>query len=307
MTEAQKRRLALAHIEGQRKLRVAAETAVLTVWRSLPGYDRENVDEWLSRVLPVLDATKRRSVALTDTYLARAVGRRPLRIDPVAVTGKIRAGAAPEEVYERPFITLWGHLGEGGLWQDAQAVALRRAMTTAATDVQLSMRQAVAEIGREDRDIYGFERVPNPGSCELCMIASTQRYHSFDLMPIHDNCGCGVAPITEPTGQVINRDLYRELKADGAMDRQTRQRMAARYQARADANRSRAQGWRDEMAGESDPDRRERLALRAERYEARAKEQEQKAATVELPTVKVVEHGELGPILTDAAHTHTKP
>lgn len=45
--------------------------------------------------------------------------------------------------------------------------------------------------------IVGYERVPDGNACDLCDLASGQRYTRGDLMPIHDGCGCGVEPLTE--------------------------------------------------------------------------------------------------------------
>lgn len=57
--------------------------------------------------------------------------------------------------------------------------------------------------------IVGYERVPDGGACVLCLTAAGQRYHSDDLMPIHDKCGCGVEPLTED-------DLFHPKKGDKA-------------------------------------------------------------------------------------------
>jgi hypothetical protein len=251
--------LAQAHILGELRLRRLVAAAVERIWRELPGHDRENVDEWLSLVLPIVVAAQRQSASLTEAYLARERRRQPLGVDLAGVTGAaVRNGAQPAEVYERPFVTLWGKLGAGTPFADAFSAGLSRATASAATDVQLSMRATASAVGQADPGIYGFERVPDGDACELCLIASTQRYHVEDLAPIHDRCGCTVAPITEPTGQVINRDLYRQLKSEGAMDRIT--------------------------------DQRQRAQLRESGIDA----------------VAVRSHGELGPVLTDAAHDFTQ-
>jgi hypothetical protein len=107
---------------------------------------------------------------------------------------------------------------------------------------------------------------------------------------------------------VINRDLYRELKSDGAIDRITAQRRAGRYRDRATANRGKAEGWAKQLETETDPARRARLEERADRYRSRADEQEAKAKAVDAGdvTAKVVEHGELGPVLVNADHDFTK-
>lgn len=225
------RRLTFAHIEAERRLRLQIESAVRAIWIGLPSYNEANLDEWLTRVLPVVQAGRRSSVALTEAYLARALERQPIGVDAAAIASGVRRGVPDEDVYRRPFAEVWGGLSAGRPWTAATATGLDRAISAATTDAQLAMRATVSEVGQIDDGIYGFERVPDGNACELCLIASTQRYHTEDLMPIHNHCGCSVAPITEPSGRVINRDLYTELKSDGAMDRITQQRIRAREEA----------------------------------------------------------------------------
>jgi hypothetical protein len=218
-----------AHIVAQQRLRDLLTAAVLRAWDGLPGHDRADVDEWLTTVLPLVTGAQRQSAALTEAYIARALRRAPRGIPIGDVTGAaVRAGTTPEDVYTRPFITFWSALKNGDDFAAALAAGGARATNAAATDVQLTMRATAAETGSEDDDITGWERVPDGGACSLCLIASTQRYHSDDLMPIHAHCGCGVRPLTGDHGHVINRDLYGRLKAEGEIDKITRQRAAQR-------------------------------------------------------------------------------
>lgn len=185
--------LTRAQLEGQRRLRVLAEREVARIWRALPGYDRENIDQWLSGALPVMSAVRRQSASLTDAFLARKLERAPLGVG----LPTIRNGAAPEDVYRRPFVTLWSALGAGKAFADASAAALARATSTAAMDTQLSMRAAANEIQEADEGIYGFERVANPGACEFCQMIDGAYVKNADAMELHNHCGCGLEPLTE--------------------------------------------------------------------------------------------------------------
>lgn len=222
--------LAQAHILAEEKLRRAVSGALAGIWAALPGHDERNVEEFLAAALPVVNAGQRQSVALTEAYLARAVGRRPLGIDPEDVIGPAaRNGTPPEEVYRRPFVTVWTALKAGTEFAGALDSGLARLTSTAETDVQLAMRETLREVGQLDDAIYGYERIPDGAACDLCLIASTQRYHVSDLMPIHNRCGCGVGVITDPTvGQVIDRERLAELKQRGAVKKITDQRRRAR-------------------------------------------------------------------------------
>lgn len=141
--------LALAHIEGERRLRETTKQGLTRIWRGLPGLDRSNLDQWLSEALPLVLAAQRSSATLTQAYLARAIERPPVGIDPTTVIGAaVRNGTPPAEVYTRPFIAVWSELSAGNTWQDAANHGLERATSSAGMDIQLTMRatlRAVAE------------------------------------------------------------------------------------------------------------------------------------------------------------------
>lgn len=184
--------LARAHIEAQARLRSFAAAGVGAIWRQLGSWDEADVDRFLAQALPVVAATKRQSVSLTEAYLARQVKRAALGVSPRAIDRAVRGRTDPEEVYRRPFVTLWSKLGESKLFDDALAAAADRAESAAATDVQLAMTHTLREVGEADGQIAGYQRVPNGGACEFCILVSGQRYTTDQLMPIHNHCGCGV-------------------------------------------------------------------------------------------------------------------
>jgi hypothetical protein len=90
---------------------------------------------------------------------------------------------------------------------EAVAAGERRAQTLALTDVELAVTHTVRErLAAEPRIKYYRRVLTGAESCGLCVIASTQRYRKRDLLPIHPNCDCVVAPILgdEDPGQIIN-------------------------------------------------------------------------------------------------------
>lgn len=192
-------RLAEAHILGQARLRGLTETAVQRIWESMPAYNRENIDEWLARVLPVIDTAQRSSASLTEAYLARSLGRQPWGIGSDEVTGAaVRSGVQPSEVYQRPFVTLWSALGDGAPFATAAAGALARARSSAAIDVQLAMRATANAVQEREPSIQGYVRVADAGACSFCSEVDGAFLKSADAMPLHNNCGCGVEPLTDP-------------------------------------------------------------------------------------------------------------
>lgn len=190
--------LAEAHIEGQARLRRLTRGAVERIWGSLPGYDRQNVPEWLARVAPLIVTSQRASVALTDAYLAAYLGRGPLGIDPVRVIANARQGATPQDVYSRPFVNVWSALKDGRPWDQAVASGLARAAGSAELDVQLAMRGTAQEVQEAGEGIYGYQRVADADACEFCQAIDGAYLKFGDASPLHNNCGCGLEPLTEP-------------------------------------------------------------------------------------------------------------
>lgn len=188
--------LARAHIAGQKQIRDIVSASVAAAWSSSPSYDEADVGPFLDRAVPIVRGGQRQSSALTEAFLARAIGKRALGLGGDAILGKLRAGADPREVYRRPFVTVWTALGAGKDWPDAVNEGLARATGTAATDVQLAMRETLREVGNAEEAILGYERVPDGNACDFCLLVAGQRYTTDKLQPIHDNCGCGVDVIT---------------------------------------------------------------------------------------------------------------
>ncbi|HYJ21619.1 MAG TPA: hypothetical protein VEW07_06325 [Solirubrobacterales bacterium] len=205
-----------AHIEGEKRLRESLIEALARIWQSLPGYDRENVDEWLSKALLVVLAAQRQSVALTNAYLARAMERQPLGLDLPELTGAgVRNGAAPEAVYERPFVTVWSALGAGTDWEQSVQDGLARATSTGAMDTQLSMRAAAMAIEEADTNLFGFRRVANPEACIFCKEVDGAYVKGADgfVMGLHNHCGCGLEALREPHPGAVKLPDGTEIRA----------------------------------------------------------------------------------------------
>lgn len=189
--------LAAAHIQAQQRIRDATAGAVASVWSGLPAYNEAQLDEWLTRVLPVIEAGQRTSVAATEAFLAHALRRAPIGMNPAEFVGAaVRAGTPPEDVYQRAFVTVWTALKAGDDLHAAIAAGLARATGTARTDVQLTMRATLRGVGEADDLILGYQRVPDGGACDFCLACADLRYRVSDLLPIHNRCGCGVDVIT---------------------------------------------------------------------------------------------------------------
>lgn len=192
-------RLSNAHIELQRRLRVATATAAVGAWHGLGSWDEEDVPRFLAFVVPMILASQQTSVALTEAFLASFLGRQPLGVDPAKLIGPaVRSGAAPEEVYARPFVTLWSALKEGKPFEDGLNAAAARIDGTTQADVQLASRATFQAVQDTDDAIFGYQRVADGGACDFCQAIDGAYVKSADASPIHDRCGCGLEPLTRP-------------------------------------------------------------------------------------------------------------
>lgn len=242
-------------------------------WRGLGSWNEADVDLFLARTLPVVDAGQRRTVSLTDAYLARVTGGRTVGLPAAELVGAgVRNGTPPAEVYRRPFVQLWSALGAGARFSDAMGAAGVRAAQSAATDVSLTMRASAdafqeQSTGPAEQRIIGWERVIDPDACAFCATASTQRYRSANLEPLHANCQCGVAPVFKENDRAI-RD----------------------FNARTLANMKKA--------NEGQP---------GNYWSSKKFRVDGQTGEVTMPDVAVREHGELGAVLTDASQNFTGP
>jgi hypothetical protein len=176
-----------------------------------------NADQarFVDQVVPYVLAGRQQVSNLTDAYLTRVISSAlgkplPLRgaIDAAAVRGVPAA-----EVYARPFTTVWTALSQGKPYDEAVRLGAARAESLVLTDLQLAKTTTAQDVLANAGDqVIGYERIPSgEGTCALCWLASTQRYHREDLMPIHPGCNCDVGPIIDTGVQVIYPDRYEQV------------------------------------------------------------------------------------------------
>lgn len=194
--------LADTQIIAKQRLQQIISSMVAAAWTQLPHYNQEQVDQFLSTVIPVTAAANRQSVMLTEAFLARALGRLPVGVNADQIVAGIRNGTTPEQVYKRPFVTVWSALGKGTPWEQAVRMGRDRATSAAMTDVQLSFTHTLQAVGTSDDRITGYERVPDAGACEFCQTAAGQIYHTDNLMPLHDRCVTGDTRVWSPPARL---------------------------------------------------------------------------------------------------------
>lgn len=265
-------RLATLYTRRYNQLRAAAATAMARAWDRQAGLDDSAAARFTTTAATIAVAAQTQAAAAVDGYMATMLGfvtgeGTALGIDPEAVTGAaVRAGAEPVDVYLRSIVTARLAVSGGHPFAEAMKLGRLRALATVETDVALAQRAATTEVLSAQPRIVGYRRVLTGTSCARCGTASTQRYYSGNLMPIHAHCDCGVAPIigTSDPGKVINKPLVENLKNAG------------------------------NATGDPDYWRSRKLTVDED-------------GTVHLPDVAVHQHGELGPVLTDANHKFSGP
>lgn len=140
-----------------------------------------------------------------------------------------RSGVTPAEVYERPAKEYRWVTSQGASHAEALEQARTRLEEIAEADVARAISDAEQQFYSRIPAVIGYRRVVHPelsrgGVCGLCLAAATRFYTVGELLPIHDRCACGTAPITaaDDPGIRLNRDdldrLYAQAGSTSAAD-----------------------------------------------------------------------------------------
>jgi len=182
-------------------------------WLAQGSYRDADVDRLVGLIVPRVQAGQVQVANLTSAYLASLASLRegtpvtPVPVDRGAViSGR---GVPATEVYRRPAASMYTALSGGASFAVALNQGLTRLESIVGTDVQMAkVRQSRSSMRSHGWRFFRRTLTGNE-NCGLCVIASTQRYRTESLSPIHPGCDCGVAPIEQDydPGQVINREL----------------------------------------------------------------------------------------------------
>ncbi|MHC6175461.1 hypothetical protein [Glutamicibacter sp. X7] len=167
----------------------------------------------LETLIPRIESAQQRVANLTDAYIRKQALAEFGRVQDGAVfeasTQKLR-GVDASTLYHRPFASTYAALYTGKTVQAAIGEGQRRLVDIVTTGIQLSKTHAAAAAMEGTRYTKFMRTLTGRENCAMCVIASTQRYHHGDLMPIHPGCDCGVKPFTVDPGedyQVIDEAL----------------------------------------------------------------------------------------------------
>ncbi len=213
-----------AQVDAYRRSSAAVRAAILAYlsrsWVALGSYRDADIDRWVGAVVPVVSGGLLQVATLTDAHLSNVIAAmaddvpRPLGVRPVDVSVEALRGVPAADVYRRAGETVWTELSRGTDPPTAISRGLDRATRITETDLQLANTHTARRTLSADRRVVGYRRVTDGDPCKLCAQASTQRYFSGDLMPVHAQCSCSCVPIVgdRDPGRVINRGLLDRIK-----------------------------------------------------------------------------------------------
>lgn len=198
------------------KLLDAAGALAVNLFQNLGSWRDSDADRYVKLLDQGMIGLKRQASSLALGYyreIARNSGQPFVATNVTAqdlTTAALRNGATAEIVYRRPFVQMWTALSEGKTMTEAIDAGAFRARSLATTELQLARRNAgLFARGKNDRIVGYIRTLTGRENCALCYVASTQRYHKKDLLPIHPGCDCGEQPIygTQDPGQIIDEQL----------------------------------------------------------------------------------------------------
>lgn len=174
------------------------------LWLALGSYRDPDIDKFVRITVPRVSAAQLATARVTAAYFKSPMVSRDL------VTGARKVD--PQVEYRRPANSLYTALSQGKDLATGVKAGTDRLMDLLTTDVQLAKTTQADASLRYHGYKYYKRTLTGAENCALCSIASTQRYHVGDLMPIHPGCDCGVDEVAAnfDPGQILDADLLED-------------------------------------------------------------------------------------------------
>lgn len=319
-TEQQLVTLARRHQLQVLTVRDQTERVLAATWaRVMTNPSEDAAARWLAAAQPLLSAAQSTAaglaLAFVGGYISAATGTPAAQSEFTAADFAEPRGVPLVDLLMRPVTTMRWELSKGSTLTDASTAGQVRAAQIGSTDPMLAYRAASTAEMETNPKVVGYRRVPDAKACKFCLLASTQRYHDGELMPLHPHCGCTVAPIVgaKDPGQVLDKSTLERLKADGVIDEISRRRRVSDGEQVVKNYEEKARHWREQARTTPDQEAETRYAKRADDWAAKAKARAERLDRdrAELQLIRdgrltkltaVHDHGELGPTLYDPAH-----
>ncbi len=186
-------RLDRAYQSAITRLRERLEALLRRQFHAAGDYRDADADRFVAQMVPLVLAARAASSSLTAGWLSQkltdALGR-TVRAAMVDTTGL--RGVPVEEVYRRPFRTVWAELSEGRPLAQATEAGEARAADLVLSDIQLAKTHTAREVFQQAGVDRYIRVLKGEQSCALCYVASTQTYSTSTLSPMHPGCDCDV-------------------------------------------------------------------------------------------------------------------
>lgn len=209
--------LIAANARATQALRQRTLAILDALWRSLGTWHRDDAARFAPQAAAVVAQAQAQMSHLTAAFLQQYAERNGHTLPAPSLPAPTAVRQVdPVEEFSRPFVDVWTALGKGQSLRDAVKAGQERLDSLAATDLQLAKTHTAQQAMKADARIVGYRRVLEGAySCGLCVVASTQRYHAAELMPIHPGCDCDVAPIygDHDPGRMLNAGSLADVHA----------------------------------------------------------------------------------------------
>lgn len=198
------------HAAAREDLDARSIAAIVALYAGVNLYDRLAVDEAAEAAADTSNTAVLLAAGLMAQYLATVTSTMTGEDlpTPAFLIPAIRNGADMRKVFQRPAKLFRRQVAKGTPPAEAFKQAMDLAAKITETNNTLAMRlasqAALEELGKRV-GITGYRRIVRPelaktGSCGLCIAASDRVYKKALLLPIHDQCNCGVLPIIGAVG-----------------------------------------------------------------------------------------------------------
>jgi hypothetical protein len=175
---------------------------------------------FLVQAVPLVQASQRTLGTFTAQHVAfQASKALDTVIPPISVPDvRVVNLRPPDEVYHRPFVTVYKNLAQGADITAAVGKGQTRLAQVAEADLQQTYAQAsqaAMETLPKDATPSGWHRtLQGPVNCPKCVVASTQLFTVATLNPLHPQCDCTVDPVF---GSELPADPEREAQVRAAI------------------------------------------------------------------------------------------
>lgn len=205
-------RLEDAEYQARLRIRRELERRVRGSWLALERLGGGEFERWMSTTLALVQAGKRSVAYIVSARLAMALETIP---EPVVAAAMNPRGVPDFEVYSRPKDVLYRNLAKGVPLGVALEKSANRLSSLVRTDLQLAnTNQARASLSAGG--VKAYRRVLHGAeNCALCVVVSTRKYRTSELMPIHPGCDCSVQEILVSRDQpaVLDDKLLEEVRS----------------------------------------------------------------------------------------------